>query len=41
MEFIEYHNGKPVRFLEYNNRLFIDTDDVSMLLETIVIKDIS
>ena len=33
MEFIEYYNGKPVRFLEHNNRLFVDTDDISMLLE--------
>lgn len=34
MEFVEFYNGKPVRFLEYKNRLFVDTDDIDSLLDT-------
>jgi len=33
MEFIEYYNGKPVRFLEHDNRLFVDTEDIGSLLD--------
>ena len=32
MEFIEYFNGKPVRFLEHDGKLYVDTDDISTLL---------
>jgi hypothetical protein len=31
--FIEYINGRLVRFIEHGNRLYVDTDDVELLLE--------
>lgn len=31
-EFMEYFNGRLLRFLEHNDRLYVDTDDLALLL---------
>jgi len=30
--FQDYFNGRMVRFLEYNERLYVDADDLALLL---------
>lgn len=31
--FIEYFNGRLVRFMEHENKLYVDTDDLALLFE--------
>lgn len=31
--FMDYINGRLVRFVNHGNRLYVDTDDVELLLE--------
>ena len=33
IKFADYFNGKLVRFLDYEDKLYVDTDDLALIFE--------